>query len=250
MQSSARWTSDSKAGWRSLPAARRESASGSRPGSPPRGAGGDRRADPDRVREAADRIGGRGVVFDSADLDAVPGVIADVESALGPIDVYVANTGGPPAGPDPPVLARPVGGGAPHAVLSPMAFLERLLPGMRERGWGASSGLLERDPRADREQPALDAHRPGPPAALKILPAVAADGVTINTVFPDGSRPTARSRPRLARGRRGGRARNDPRPPARDGRGDGRARRLPLLGPGELRHRHDLLVDGGLTATI
>jgi NAD(P)-dependent dehydrogenase (short-subunit alcohol dehydrogenase family) len=93
--------------------------------------------DPERVREAAERIGGHGVAFDSADLDAVPGVIAEVESALGPIDVYVANTGGPPAGPDPLAFTREQWEAAHRTlVLSPMAFLERLLPGMRERGWG------------------------------------------------------------------------------------------------------------------
>jgi 3-oxoacyl-[acyl-carrier protein] reductase len=57
--------------------------------------------DPQRVAEAAGGIGAHGITFDSADLDAVPGVIAEAESALGPIDIYVANTGGPPTGPDP-----------------------------------------------------------------------------------------------------------------------------------------------------
>ena len=93
--------------------------------------------DGDRVRAAAERIGGHGVVFDSANLDAVPGVIADVESALGPIDVYVANTGGPPAGADPLGFTREQWEEAHRTlVLSPMAFLERLLPGMQQRGWG------------------------------------------------------------------------------------------------------------------
>src|SRR5688572_400442 len=62
--------------------------------------------DPERVRQAAEQIGGHGIVFDSADLDAVPRVIGEVESALGPIDIYVANTGGPPAGPDPLAFSR------------------------------------------------------------------------------------------------------------------------------------------------
>ena len=85
-----------------------------------------------RARSAATAI-----VFDSADLDAVPGVIGEVESALGPIDIYIANTGGPPAGPDPLAFPREQWEAAHRTlVLSPMAFLERLLPGMRERGWG------------------------------------------------------------------------------------------------------------------
>ena len=143
--------------------------------------------DPDRVREAADRIGGHGVVFDSADLDAVPGVIADVESALGPIDIYVANTGGPPAGPDPLAFSRAQWEAAHRTlVLSPMAFLERLLPGMRERGWGrvvAVSSSAVREPIAAIQL--SNAHRPGLLAAFKVLAKrVAADGVTINTVLP------------------------------------------------------------------
>jgi 3-oxoacyl-[acyl-carrier protein] reductase len=143
--------------------------------------------DPDRVREAAARIGGHGVAFDSADLDAVPGVIAEVESALGPIDVYVANTGGPPAGPDPLGFTREQWEAAHRTlVLSPMAFLERLLPGMRERGWGrvvAISSSAVREPIAAIQL--SNAHRPGLIAAFKLLAKQsAADGVTLNTVLP------------------------------------------------------------------
>ena len=143
--------------------------------------------DVDRVREAADRIRGPGVVFDSADRDAVPGVIADVESAVGPIDIYIANTGGPPAGPDPLAFSREQWEAAHRTlVLSPMAFLERLLPGMRERGWGrvvAVSSSAVREPIAAIQL--SNAHRPGLLAAFKVLAKrVAADGVTMNTVLP------------------------------------------------------------------
>jgi 3-oxoacyl-[acyl-carrier protein] reductase len=104
----------------------------------------------DRVREAAERIGGHGVVFDSGDLDAVPRVIASVEEALGPIDVYVANTGGPPAGKDPLGFTRADWEAAHRTlVLSPMTFLERLLPGMRDRA-GAAWSRSARLPRASR----------------------------------------------------------------------------------------------------
>jgi 3-oxoacyl-[acyl-carrier protein] reductase len=143
--------------------------------------------DPERVRAAAAEIGGHGIVFDSADLDAVPRVIDEVDSALGPIDVYVANTGGPPAGPDPLGFTREQWEEAHRTlVLSPMAFLERLLPGMRERGWGrvvavSSSAVLE--PLAGIQL--SNAHRPGLIAAFKVLARrSAADGVTLNTVLP------------------------------------------------------------------
>jgi 3-oxoacyl-[acyl-carrier protein] reductase len=143
--------------------------------------------DEPRVRDAAERIGGHGVVFDSADLDAVPGVIASVEEALGPIDVYIANTGGPPAGADPLGFTREQWETAHRTlVLSPMAFLERLLPGMRARGWGrvvAVGSMSVREPIAALQL--SNAHRPGLVAAFKILARqFAADGVTLNTVLP------------------------------------------------------------------
>ena len=143
--------------------------------------------DAERVREAAGRIGGHGVVFDSADLDAVPRVIADVESALGPIEIYVANTGGPPAGPDPLAFSRAQWEEAHRTLLlSPMAFIEQLLPGMRERGWGrvlAVSSSAIREPIAAIQL--SNAHRPGLVAAFKVLAKrSAADGVTFNSVLP------------------------------------------------------------------
>jgi 3-oxoacyl-[acyl-carrier protein] reductase len=143
--------------------------------------------DPERVREVAERLGGHGVVFDSADLDAVPGVIADVESALGPIDVYIANTGGPPPGEDPLGFTREQWVEAHRTlVLSPMAFLERLLPGMRERGFGrvVAIGSIAVPEPIDNLQ-LSNAHRPGLVAAFKVLARQAArDGVTLNTVHP------------------------------------------------------------------
>lgn len=140
-----------------------------------------------RVREAAERVGGHGVLFDSDDLDSVPGVVADVEAALGPIDVYIANTGGPPAGADPLGFTRAQWEAAHRTlVLSPMAFLERLLPGMRDRGWGrvvAVGSIAVREPLASLQL--SNAHRPGLVAAFKVLARrFAADGVTLNTVLP------------------------------------------------------------------
>jgi 3-oxoacyl-[acyl-carrier protein] reductase len=141
----------------------------------------------ERVRAAAERIGGRGVVFDSDDLDAVPGVIASVEDSLGPIDVYVANTGGPPAGSDALGFTREQWEAAHRTlVLSPMAFLERLLPGMAERGWGrvvaiGSMAVIEPIPTLQLS----NAHRPGLVAGFKVLAKrYAADGVTLNTIHP------------------------------------------------------------------
>jgi 3-oxoacyl-[acyl-carrier protein] reductase len=113
--------------------------------------------------------------------------VEQVESDLGPIDVYVANTGGPPPNPDPLGFTREQWVEAHRAlVLSPTAFLERLLPGMRERGWGrvvAIGSIAVVEPIATLQL--SNAHRPGLVAAFKVLARQsAADGVTLNTIHP------------------------------------------------------------------
>jgi 3-oxoacyl-[acyl-carrier protein] reductase len=139
------------------------------------------------VATVAEAIGGRGYVFDSANLDAVDPLVDAVEAELGPIDVYVANTGGPPRYDDP--LAIPVAEWeAAHRtlVISPMLVLARIVPGMRERGFGrvlnvASAGVREPIPNLMLS----NAHRISMLNAFKtIARQVAADGVTLNTVLP------------------------------------------------------------------
>jgi 3-oxoacyl-[acyl-carrier protein] reductase len=141
----------------------------------------------ERIEAAAAEIGARPYVFDAADLDAVPGLIDAVEADLGPIDIYVANTGGPPPGEDPLGFTREEWEAAHRTlVLSPMTIIERVLPGMRERGWGrvlavGSSAVLEPVPTIQLS----NAHRPGLVAAFKVLAKrAAADGVTFNHIHP------------------------------------------------------------------
>ena len=143
--------------------------------------------DRDAVDAAARELGAHGVVFDSGDLDAIPGLLDDVEGSLGPIDVYIANTGGPPPNPDPLGFTREQWESAHRTlVLSPMTILQRLLPAMRERGWGrvvlvASSAV--REPAATLQL--SNAHRPGMLVGFKVLARQAAgDGVTLNTLLP------------------------------------------------------------------
>jgi 3-oxoacyl-[acyl-carrier protein] reductase len=141
----------------------------------------------ERIDAAAAEIGATGFVHDSSDLDAVPALIDAVEGELGPVDILVANTGGPPGGPDPLGFAREQWEAAyRELVLGPMALIERVMPGMRERGFGrvlsvASSSVREPIP------PLMlsNAHRPGLVGALKtIARQVARDGVTVNSILP------------------------------------------------------------------
>jgi 3-oxoacyl-[acyl-carrier protein] reductase len=139
------------------------------------------------IEAAASELGARGFVFDSDDLDAIPALLDDVASSLGPVDIYVANTGGPPPNQDPLGFTREQWESAHRTlVLSPMTILQRLLPGMRERGWGrvvlvASSAVREPIPALQLS----NAHRPGMIVAFKVLAREAArDGVTLNTLLP------------------------------------------------------------------
>ncbi len=84
----------------------------------------------ERIEGAAAAIGATPFVHDSADLDGV-GALLD---AVGPLDLLVTNTGGPPASPDPLSFGRNAWEEAYRTlVLAPMAVVERTLPGMRER---------------------------------------------------------------------------------------------------------------------
>jgi 3-oxoacyl-[acyl-carrier protein] reductase len=139
------------------------------------------------VDEVAAAIGGRAFVFDSSDLAAVDPLVDAVEAQLGPIDVYVANTGGPPTGVDPLGFSDADWEAAHRTlVVSPMALLRRVVPGMRARGFGrvvAVSSSAAREPLPYLQL--SNANRPGLLAAFKVLARKsAADGVTFNAVLP------------------------------------------------------------------
>ena len=141
----------------------------------------------ERIEATAAAIGATGFVHDSSDLDAVPGLVEAVEAELGPIDILVASTGGPPGGPDPLGFTREQWEAAyRELVLGSMALIERAMPGMRERGFGRIVSVASTSVREPIPWLMLsNAHRPGLLAALKTLARhVAGDGVTVNSVLP------------------------------------------------------------------
>jgi 3-oxoacyl-[acyl-carrier protein] reductase len=137
---------------------------------------------------AAASLGVLGVAHDSADVDGVPGLVSQVEDALGgPIDVLVVNTGGPPAGPDPLGFTRDEWEEAYRSlVLHPMALVSHVVPGMRSRGWGRVVNVVSTSVREVIPTLMLsNAHRAATLAAWKTLARqVAGDGVTLNSVLP------------------------------------------------------------------
>ena len=94
-------------------------------------------------------IGGSSLslIWDLADLSVIDANIATIESELGPVDILINNTGGPPpstaAGQDPALWSKQF----QAMVLSVIAITDRVLPGMKARGWGriltsTSSGII------------------------------------------------------------------------------------------------------------
>jgi 3-oxoacyl-[acyl-carrier protein] reductase len=95
----------------------------------------------DKLADTAKRIEAAGVsalpvTWDLGDLDSVDAHVSEIEKALGPVDILVNNTGGPPptpaAGQDPDTWRASF----EQMVLAVIVITDRVLPGMRERGWG------------------------------------------------------------------------------------------------------------------
>jgi 3-oxoacyl-[acyl-carrier protein] reductase len=140
----------------------------------------------ERIQEAAAEIDGEAVAFaaDTDDLKRLEALPADVEQALGPVDILVTNTGGPPLG---ATLDHPREEwelAYRSLVLAPRVLAEAVLPGMRERGWGRIVNVGSSSVREPIPHLALsNAHRMAAIGFFKTLAGeVAADGVTVNTV--------------------------------------------------------------------
>jgi 3-oxoacyl-[acyl-carrier protein] reductase len=140
----------------------------------------------ERVEAAAAEIDARPYVHDMVDLDAAPGLVQAVENELGPIDILVTNTGGPPGGAPLGFSREQWERAHRELVLAPIELIELVVPGMRERGFGrvvgvASSTVLEPNPTLMLS----NSHRPGIVAAFKTLArAHAGDGITFNSLLP------------------------------------------------------------------
>ena len=146
----------------------------------------------DRLHDAAQAITARGggradyVRVDLAEEMSVDLLADAAEAKLGGVDILVNNTGGPPPGRmvdvEPDVLAFQFDA----MVLRVVSLTKRLLPGMRERGWGrivtvASSGVVQPIPTLGLSN-AVRSALVGWSKSLSND--VAADGVTVNMILP------------------------------------------------------------------
>jgi len=154
----------------------------------------------DAAQKTVDAIaaeGGRSlaVEWDLGDLSLIEPSIARIENELGPVDVLINNTGGPPPTPahgQDPALWR---SHFDSMVLSVIAITDRVLPGMRERKFGriitsVSSGVIAPIPNLGISN-ALRLTLVG--WSKTLAREVGRDGITSNIVLP-GRIATARIR--------------------------------------------------------
>jgi 3-oxoacyl-[acyl-carrier protein] reductase len=121
---------------------------------------------------------------DTGDLERLQQLPGEVADALGPVEILVANTGGPPGGGALDNSLEEWEEAFRSLVLAPRVLIEEVLPGMRERGWGrivnvSSSSIRE-------PIPGLALSNANRLAALGLLETLAdelaGDGITVNTV--------------------------------------------------------------------
>jgi 3-oxoacyl-[acyl-carrier protein] reductase len=143
----------------------------------------------DRARAAITALGRGRVEAHAGDLSKsgdIDEVCDRALAAFGGIDILVNVTGGPPAGPLPPVSDDAWHKHFEAMVLSVFRVTRRLLPGMRERRWGriltsTSSGVLQPIPNLGIS----NTLRASLVTWSKTLASeVAADGVTVNVLVP------------------------------------------------------------------
>jgi 3-oxoacyl-[acyl-carrier protein] reductase len=133
-------------------------------------------------------IGGKtlSLVWDLADLAQIDPQVSRIERELGPVDILVNNTGGPPptpaSGQDPALWSKQF----QAMVLSVIAITDRVLPNMRVRHWGriitsTSSGVMTPIPNLAISN-SLRLSLVG--WSKTLAREVAKDGITANIVLP------------------------------------------------------------------
>ncbi len=140
----------------------------------------------DRLERVAAEIEGETAIFvaDTTDLERMAQLPGKVGRELGPVEILVLNTGGPPRGTALEHSPATWEEAYRSLVLAPRVLVEATLPAMREGGWGrivnvASSSIRE-------PIPGLALSNSNRMAALGFLNTlareVAGEGVTVNTI--------------------------------------------------------------------
>ena len=149
----------------------------------------------DRLSAAAAAIGAYAVVADMSDPAGPAAAVAATERELGPIDILVANAGGPPTGRFVDVSDADWDVAIEQSLMGTVRLIRAALPGMRARRWGRIVTITSRTVREVIDGLALsNATRAGVAGVVRTLAReVASENVLINNVMP-GSFHTERLR--------------------------------------------------------
>jgi 3-oxoacyl-[acyl-carrier protein] reductase len=143
--------------------------------------------DPARIAATAAEIGAVGIAGDVSIPGSCESLVARAAEALGaPIDILVANTGGPPAGQFERMSTADWRKGFDNLWMSTVESVLSVLPHMREQQWGrilAITSIAAREP-----QPGLVISNSLRAGLLGLVNSVsrdvAKDGITINALLP------------------------------------------------------------------
>jgi 3-oxoacyl-[acyl-carrier protein] reductase len=137
-------------------------------------------------RHASALPGAAGFEVDLAQPGSAEQLTTAVARKLGPVDIIVLNSGGPPPGGAEGVTVEAMRGAVETLLLRQIELASSVLPAMRRRGWGRVVGLGSSGVQQPIAGLALsNIARAGLAGYLKTLAAeVGEDGVTVNMLLP------------------------------------------------------------------
>jgi 3-oxoacyl-[acyl-carrier protein] reductase len=146
----------------------------------------------DDACRAIEASGGRcrGVVADVSSPADVTRVVAEAESAFGPVEILVTNSGGPKSGRFETLTPEDWDAAARLLLSSAVGFARAVLPGMRARKWGRIINVASIAAKQPVDGLMLsNSLRAGVIGFARTLAAeVAADGITVNNLLPGYTR--------------------------------------------------------------
>lgn len=139
-----------------------------------------------RIAAAAQAIGAHPVVADMSSPDGPDHAVDAASAGLGPIDILVANAGGPAPGGFMAVNDADWANAIEQNLMGTVRLMRAAVPSMSERGWGRIITITSRTVREAIDGLVLsNATRAGVAGAVRTLAReLAKDGVTVNNVMP------------------------------------------------------------------
>lgn len=141
----------------------------------------------EKLAAAAETIAGAVTIpADTSDVEQRRTMMDRAESVLGPIDIVIANGGGPPAGNFASTEFDAYADAVALNLLPAVDLCQRFVPPMQDRGWGRVVAITSTAVREPIDRLILsNTARAGLTAFLKTTAReVAGDGVTVNSVQP------------------------------------------------------------------